>query len=60
GDYLASYAGTAIDSVEQLTAAKTAAIEAGLEMAAIVVYRGAERLELEMATGQMGVNLSAR
>ncbi|MFT5080451.1 MAG: hypothetical protein ACI9D0_000596 [Bacteroidia bacterium] len=60
GDYLASYAGTAIDSVEQLTAAKTAATEAGLEMAAIVVYRGAERLELEMATGQMGVNLSAR
>ena len=60
GDYLASYNGNAIDSVDQLTAAKAAAIEAGRKMAKIVVYRGAERLDLEMATGQMGVALSAR
>lgn len=60
GDYLASYHGMPVDSVEQLSAAKAAATEAGLEMAKIVIYRGAERMDLEMATGQMGVNLSAR
>ena len=33
---------------------------AGAAVAKIVIYRGDERLDLEMATGQMGVNLSER
>ena len=59
GDYLASYDGTVVDSQVELGAAKAAALEAGKTDVAIVAYRGAERLELEMASGQMGVNLSA-
>lgn len=59
GDYLHSYDGQLIDSVEDLGLAKTAATEAGKTMAAIVIFRGPVRLELEMATGQMGVNLSS-
>lgn len=57
GDYLASYDGTTVDSVADLTAAKAAAIDAGRDTVSVVVYRGAERLELELATGQLGVNL---
>jgi len=60
GDYLASYAGVLLDSVAELGAAKQAATEAGEERVAVVVYRGSERLELEIATGQLGVNLSTR
>jgi len=59
GDYLLSYDGTAVDSVADLTAAKATATEAGKQVASVVIYRGPERMELEMATGQMGVNLSA-
>jgi hypothetical protein len=58
GDYLARYDGRPVDSREQLGEAKAAALDAGKERVSVVVYRGNERLELEMATGQMGVNLS--
>ncbi len=60
GDYLASYDGVIVDSVAGLTAAKKAATDAGKETVVAVVYRGAERIELELATGQMGVNLGSR
>ena len=60
GDYLASYDGVLLDSVPQLGEAKAAALEAGKTTVGVVLYRGPERLEVEMATGQMGVNLSAR
>ena len=50
--------GTPVDSVDELSAAKAAAVEAGKERVGVVVFRGTERLELEMAAGQMGVNLS--
>ncbi|GEM_PF-352180 len=59
GDYLASYDGTVVDTQEELGAAKAAALELGKTTVAIVAYRGAERLALEMSSGQMGVNLSA-
>ncbi len=58
GDYLSSYDGVPVDSVPELSAAKAAATEAGKERVPVVVFRGSERLELEMATGQMGVNLA--
>jgi len=60
GDYLTSYDGTRIDSIEELTEAKKVATDAGKEVVPVVVYRGSERLELEIATGQLGVNLSTR
>jgi hypothetical protein len=60
GDYLSSYGGRKVDSVADLTNAKAAAVEAGLTLAKIVIYRGEQRLDLEMATGSMGVNLSER
>ncbi len=60
GDYLASYDGTRIDSIDALGTAKTTATDAGKQQVAVVVYRGPERLELELATGQLGVNLSTR
>ena len=60
GDYLASYDGVRVDSVEDLGAAKQAATDAGKQRVTVAVYRGTERLELELATGQMGVNLGAR
>ena len=59
GDYLLSYDGTAIDTVDELTAAKAAALAAGKATAPVVLFRRSERLELEIATGQLGVNLSA-
>lgn len=60
GDYLAAYDGRPIDSVPDLSAAKAAAQEAGRERVAVVVWRGAERLDLELDAGQLGVNLAAR
>ena len=60
GDYFASYDGKTIDSIEQLTAAKAEATAAGKTVVPLVVYRGSERLELEIPVGQLGVNLSTR
>jgi S1-C subfamily serine protease len=60
GDYLATYDGERVDSVDALAAAKKAATDEGRETVEVVVYRGSERLELTIAAGQIGVNLSER
>ena len=60
GDYLASYNGVIVDSVDALSEAKAAATESGAEKIPAVIYRGTERIEIELATGQLGVNLGAR
>ena len=60
GDYLAEYDGTVVDSVDALSEAKKAATDAGKERVGAVIYRGTERIEIELATGQLGVNLGAR
>ena len=60
GDYFASYDGKTIDSIDQLSAAKAAATAAGKTVVPLVIYRGSERLELEIPVGQLGVNLSTR
>lgn len=60
GDYLAQYDGQPLDSVDDLRAALQAAVAADKTSITVVVYRGTERLELEMPTGRMGVNLSDR
>jgi hypothetical protein len=58
GDYLVSYADTPIGSVEDLRAAIKEAVAAGETKVSVSVYRGAERLEFELAAGQMGVALA--
>ena len=60
GDYLASYDGRRLDSVDDLRAAIGAAVQAGKERIEIVVFRDGERLVLELAAGRMGINLSNR
>jgi len=60
GDYLVSYDGKRLESVDDLRAALEGAAEAAKETIVVVVYRGAERLELELKTGRMGVNLTDR
>ena len=57
GDSLASYDDVVVDDTEQLGAAKQRALDAGKERVPLVAYRGAERLELEIETGQLGVQL---
>ena len=52
--------GVLVDSVEALGAAKKAASDAGKKTVVAVIYRGTTRLEVELATGQMGVNLRNR
>lgn len=60
GDYLASYDGKQLDSVEDLRGAIQAAVAAGKENVPVVVFRGSTRLEVDVAPGRMGVNLSTR
>jgi hypothetical protein len=60
GDYLASYDGKRIDSLEDLRAALKAAEEAGRETVNVVVFRGSKPLEMEMPTGRMGVDIGMR
>ena len=60
GDYLAHYDGKVVNSLAELRAALQAAAQAGKENVTVVVYRGMERLELELKPGRMGVNLSER
>jgi len=59
GDYLASYNGTQLDGLDDLRAAIQAAAGADGKLA-VVAYRGAERLVLELAPGKMGVGLATR
>jgi hypothetical protein len=58
GDFLASYDGRRVDTRAALGEAKKAATDAGKEQVQAVLYRGAERLEVAIGTGQLGVNLS--
>jgi len=60
GDYLASYDGNALRSVDDLRKAIAGAVGAEKKTVVVVVYRGPTRLELELGTGRMGVNLSPR
>jgi len=60
GDYLASYDGKELRSLDDLRAAIQAASQAGRAKITVAVYRGPERLELELAPGRMGVNLAER
>ncbi len=60
GDYLASYDGLRIDSIDDLRAAIGRAMVAKTSRIAVVVFRGTARLELELLPGRMGVNLSVR
>ncbi|MFM8980317.1 MAG: PDZ domain-containing protein [Planctomycetia bacterium] len=58
GDWLASYDGVTIDTVEELRAAIAAA--QGKERVAVVVFRGLERVEATLPPGRMGISLSGR
>ncbi len=60
GDYLASYDGQTLGSIEDLRQAIQAAKPAGAATVKAVLYRGAERMEIEIAPGRMGVGLSER
>ena len=57
GDYLAVYDGTRIEAIDDLRTAIQAAVKAEKKSVPVVVYRGAERVELELAPGRMGVSL---
>ena len=61
GDYLATYNGKPLGSLDDLRAAIQAAAqgEAGQKVI-VVLYRGAQRLEVELDPGRMGVNLASR
>ncbi len=60
GDYLASYEGAVLESVDDLRVAIQGAAAAGKKRVKIVVYRGIEPIEIELDAGRMGVNLSDR
>ena len=60
GDYLASYDGNRLESLDDLRRVLQAAAGSGRQEVALVIYRGAERLELTIAPGRMGVNLAER
>jgi len=59
GDYLASYDGKPIHTVAALRAAIGTGAKSDRKIP-VVVYRGAKRLDFELAPGKMGVNLSER
>ena len=58
GDWLAVYDGKRVDSIDDLRAALQAAAAGGKEKVRVIVYRGTEEIELELAPGRMGVNLA--
>lgn len=55
GDYLAEYDGRRIDSIDDLRAALQAGAASGREKIPAVIYRGVERMEIELEPGRMGV-----
>lgn len=59
GDYLAFYDGKPIHTVAALRAAIGTVAKSDRKIP-VVVYRGAKRLDFELAPGKMGVNLSER
>jgi hypothetical protein len=60
GDYLASYDGRALESVDDLRAAIAAGAAAGKTKFIVAVYRGTERIEAEVGPGKLGVGLADR
>lgn len=60
GDWLASYDGRPLASVEDLRTAIQAAEGAGRPASTVVLHRGAERLVLEVGPGKLGVSLAER
>ena len=59
GDFLAVYDGKVVTTMDEVRRALQEAQQEGKETVAVVIYRGTERLEIELPTGTMGVNLSA-
>lgn len=60
GDYLASYDGVTLDTLEALRGTMAAAQAAGKGEVRLVVYRGSERIELGVAPGKLGITLVGR
>lgn len=60
GDYLSSYDGRPVATTDELRAAVKAAQTPGREDVPVVLYRGADRLELRLRPGLLGVHLSSR
>lgn len=58
GDWLATYDGAPIDTVDALRAAIAGA--QGKERVAVAVFRGGERLEVQVPPGRLGVSLGGR
>jgi hypothetical protein len=57
GDYLQAYDGTPISSLSNLRKAIQAAQAAGRKRVAVVVFRGAERIEVDLPAGHMGIQI---
>ncbi len=57
GDYLESYNGKQPNSIDDLRTAINDAEKAGKERIKVVIYRGTERMEVELGPGLMGVTL---
>jgi hypothetical protein len=60
GDYLFSYDGVRLYSVDDVDRAKKAAQAADKKTVKLVVYRGSDKMEIDFPTGQMGVSLGSR
>lgn len=56
GDYLAEYGGRRIDTIDDLREAIGAGVESGAERIEAVLYRGSERVVVELEPGRMGVS----
>lgn len=60
GDYLASYDGRALSTTDDLRAAIAATAAEKRTTARVIAYRGAERLDVEVGPGKLGVALAER
>ena len=60
GDYLSTYDGQPVATTDELRAAVKAAQTPGREDVPVVLYRGADRLDLRLRPGLLGVHLSSR
>ena len=60
GDFLVSYDGRPLETIDDLRAAIAAAQTAGKTAIPLVIYRGAKRLEVSVGPGRVGVGLATR
>lgn len=60
GDYLATYDGTVLDSVDALRERVAKAEASGAKELVVVAYRGSERLEVRVPPGKLGVQIATR